>query len=150
MHLSGKKLAMATGALLLVCQIIPLNRRNPPFEPSQTLYATQAVPKDVKAVFERSCKNCHSDDTAWPWYSYIAPISWVIVGDVNRARRHMNFSEWGSYSANKRAEKLESICEQLVDGDMPDRKYMLLHREARTSPQERSAVCQWTDDAREY
>ncbi len=150
MHLSGKKLAAGTGALLLVCQIVPVNRHNPRVEPSQTLYATQAVPRNVKSVFERSCKNCHSDETAWPWYAYVAPVSWVIAGDVNSARKHMNFSEWGSYSANKRAEKLESICEQLVDGDMPDRKYTLFHREARTSPQERSAVCQWTDDAREY
>ncbi len=108
------------------------------------------MPADVKAVFERSCKNCHSNETSWPWYSYVAPISWVVAHDVHQARKAMNLSEWGSYSSNKKTDKLEEICEQLTNGDMPDRKYALIHRQARPTARERDVVCQWTDDSREY
>ena len=62
----------------------------------------------------------------------------------------MNLSEWGDYSSNKKTDKLEEICEQVTNGDMPDRKYMLIHRRARPTAKERDVVCQWTDDSREY
>lgn len=62
----------------------------------------------------------------------------------------MNFSEWGGYSAKRKEDKLEEICDQVTNGEMPDGKYLLLHREAVLSPEERSAICQWTEDAREY
>jgi Haem-binding domain len=145
-----KKIGLATVFLLLATQFIPLNRSNPSVDPSQTIYATLPVPAKVKAVFERSCKNCHSDETAWPWYSYVAPVSWVLAHDVHQARKMMNLSEWGSYSAKRKEDRLEEICEQVTNGDMPDRKYAIFHRSARLTPEEREAVCQWTDDSRQY
>jgi hypothetical protein len=119
-------------------------------DPSRTIYATLATPAEVKAVFECSCKNCHSNETAWPWYSYVAPVSWVVAHDVQRARKMLNLSEWGTYSAQRREDKLEEICEQVTKGEMPDRKYVIFHREARVTPQEREVVCQWTEDSRQY
>ena len=136
--------------LLLACQLVPVRRTNPPVDPSRTLYATQPVPPPVKAVFERSCNTCHSNETPWPWYSYVAPVSWVVARDVHHARKVMNFSEWGSYSARRKEDKLEEICEQVTKGDMPDRKFALFHRASRISPQEREAVCEWTDASRDY
>jgi len=108
------------------------------------------MPAGVKAVFERSCKDCHSNETAWPWYSYVAPVSWVVARDVHQARKKMNFSEWGSYPPQRKEDRLEEICEQVTNGEMPDRKYAIFHRSARITPQERDAVCQWTDDSRQY
>ncbi len=141
---------LALLGLLLVCQLVPVSRGNPAIDRSRTLYATQPVPEPVKAVFDRSCNSCHSNQTEWPWYSYVAPVSWVVARDVHQARKAMNFSEWGSYSANRKEDKLEEICEQVTNGDMPDRKYALFHRVARVSREEREAVCQWTEDARDY
>jgi Haem-binding domain len=123
---------------------------NPGVQPSHTIYAAVAVPADVKAILERSCKNCHSNETAWPWYSYVAPVSWVVAHDVHQARKKMNFSEWGGYSAQRKEDRLEEICEQVTNGDMPDRKYALFHREARPTLAERAAVCQWAEDSRQY
>ena len=145
-----KRLGVATVFLLLATQFIPLNRSNPSVDPSQTIYAPLPVPAEVKDVFERSCKNCHSDETAWPWYSYVAPVSWVVAHDVHQARKMMNLSEWGSYSAKRKEDRLAEICEQVTNGDMPDRKYAIFHRGARLTPEEREAVCQWTDDSRQY
>jgi hypothetical protein len=74
----------------------------------------------------------------------------MIASDVHEARRKMNFSEWAEYPANKREDKLEEICEQVTNGDMPDPKYLLIHRSARPTNAERDAVCQWTEDSRQY
>ncbi len=150
MRLWTKRIGLATLALLVAIQFVPVNRTNPKFERSQSIYATAPMPPSVKAVFERACANCHSDETAWPWYSYVAPVSWMVAHDVHQARKAMNLSEWGNYSTNKKTDKLEEICEQLTNGDMPDRKYLLIHRGAWPSAQERDVVCQWSDDAREY
>ncbi len=150
MRLWVKRILFAIAFLLLAIQFVPVSRNNPSFDPSRSIYATVPVPEDVKAVFERSCRNCHSNETAWPWYSYVAPVSWVVAHDVHEARKKMNFSEWGGYSAQRKEDRLEEICEQVTNGDMPDRKYALLHREARPTAAERAALCQWTEDSRGY
>jgi Haem-binding domain len=145
-----RHIAVAIGFLLLAIQFVPVDRSNPAIDPPRTIYASLTMPGEVKAVFERSCKNCHSNETDWPWYSYVAPVSWVVGHDVHQARKMMNFSEWGRYSAERKEDKLEEICEQVTKGDMPDRKYAIFHREAKVTAQEREAVCQWTEDSRQY
>jgi hypothetical protein len=89
------RIGLAALVLLVAIQLIPVNRSNPNVDPSQTIYATLPMPADVKAVFERSCKNCHSNETSWPWYSYVAPISWVVVRDVHQARKADEFIRMG-------------------------------------------------------
>src|SRR5271166_3980542 len=106
-----KRVGIAIALLLGVAQLVPVERSNPVVNPSTTIEAKEKLPPAVQAVFHASCVNCHSNQTRWPWYSYVAPISWVIAHDVRAGRRHMNFSEWGSYSREKREQKLEDICE---------------------------------------
>lgn len=145
-----RRVSIALLVLLVVAQFIPVNRRNPSFDPAKTVDAKEKIPVPVKQVFERSCVNCHSNYTRWPWYSYVAPVSWMVANDVHEARAKLDFSTWGDYTADKREEKLEEICEQVTNGDMPDPKYLLVHRSARLAPAERDAVCQWTEDSRQY
>ena len=145
-----KRVGLAATVGLLASQLVPVNRSNPTVDPSKALDAVQSVPAAVQIVFDRSCKNCHSDETKWPWYSYVAPLSWVVAHDVHEGRRAMNFSQWGNYTANKKEDRLEEICEQVTNGDMPDRKYVFVRRNARVTAEERAAICQWVDDAREY
>lgn len=145
-----KRTVLVFLASLLVAQFVPVTRDDQPVNPAQSIFAKEKMPEQVKSIFEGSCANCHSNQTNWPWYSYVAPASWMIAHDVHSARRKMNFSEWADYPANKREEKLEEICEQLTDGDMPDPKYLWLHHSARVTPADRDAVCQWTEDSRQY
>ena len=114
------------------------------------MYAQETVPPTLKTAFDRSCSNCHTNQTVWPWYSYVAPVSWVVARDVHHGRQHMNFSEWGDYSAKDKEEKLEDICEQVMQGDMPQKKYVWVHRDARLKQSEREAVCRWTEAVRQY
>ena len=107
------------------------------------------MPANVAAVLQRSCQDCHSNETHWPWYSYVAPTSWIVASDVHKARRQMNFSEWAGYSEKKREERLNGICEQVVNGDMPEGKYALIHRRAHVSQDESAAICRWVESARQ-
>ena len=137
-------------AVLLSAQLVPVNRSNPVVNASESIEAKEKLPPEVQSVFQQSCGNCHSNRTEWPWYSYVAPASWMIAHDVQAGRRKVNFSEWGSYSPEKREQKLEEICEQITNGDMPDAKYLWLHRTAKPTQRQREAVCQWTENSRQY
>lgn len=143
----GTKLAIAATIVFAGLQLIPVDRGNPSTDPSRTIFASEALPARVGAVLRRSCQDCHSNQTHWPWYSYVAPTSWIVANDVHKARRQMNFSEWVGYSEKKREERLNGICEQVVNGDMPEGKYALIHRSDRVSEDERRAVCQWVESA---
>src|SRR5262249_5161194 len=95
----SKRIAWAIGVFLIGAPLVPVRRNIPPVQAAQTLFAVERVPPGVQSVLQRSCQNCHSNQTAWPWYSYLAPTSWIVASDVHEARKTMNFSEWGSYSA---------------------------------------------------
>ena len=139
-------MALIVVTLAAAAQFVPVVRDNPPAPPSNLVYST--APANVQAVFIDSCINCHSNQTAWPWYSYLAPFSWMVAHDVHSGRRKLNFSDWDSYSPRKQEEKLETICDQVVNGDMPDGKYLLIHRSARLTQQDREAVCTWVEAMR--
>ncbi len=150
MQLLLRRIAFALLVFLIAVQFIPVDHRNPTFDSSKSIDATEKLTPDVQSILRGACANCHSNQTQWPWYSHVAPVSWVIAHDVHDGRRKLNFSEWGSYSADKREQKLEEICEQVTIGDMPDPKYLWLHRSARPTEQQRDAVCRWTEEARQY
>jgi len=143
------KVAIGAFAVFAGLQAIPVDRRNPPVEASRTIFAREALPAKVESVLRRSCQDCHSNQTHWPWYSYVAPVSWIVAHDVHAARRQMNFSEWAGYSDKKRENRLNGICEQVVNGDMPEGKYALIHRRARVTEEERTTICQWVEHARQ-
>jgi len=137
------KIVLASfAALLLVIQLIPVSRDNP--LPEEVVPA----PDDVIAVLERSCFDCHSHETRWPWYAHVAPASWLVAKDVNEGRRHLNFSTWNRYDAEKRADKLEDIWEEIEGGQMPLKIYLPLHPSARLSEQDRAVIHEWTVAAR--
>ena len=143
-----KRIALALVAALVAAQFIPLKKTNPPVDPSKTMYASLPVPANVQNIFERSCKDCHSNETAWPWYSHVAPVSWAIVSDVHGGRAELNLSEWDTYNAKRKDRKFKEICDQLTSGEMPDVKYTSIHRDARLTDTERTAVCQWAEATR--
>jgi len=103
------------------------------------------VPDDVQKILKRSCFDCHSNHTVWPWYTNVSPVNWLVYDDVNTGRHKMNFSEWGKLSVSKQSTKLQNICDNIKDGDMPLPKYLLIHRDAVLSQQEKDILCKWAD-----
>jgi hypothetical protein len=84
----------------------------------------------------------------WPWYSNIAPVSWLIVHDVNEGRRELNFSQWGTYTPQRRDRKLTQICKEVREGEMPGTMYPALHPNAKLSSSDVQALCDWTEAVR--
>ena len=101
------------------------------------------VPDDVHRILKRSCFDCHSDHTAWPWYTNVAPASWLVAKDVRNGRTKMNFSQWGKIPDAKREARLEAICEEITEGEMPLKEYLYLHGDAKLTPQDKDVLCNW-------
>ena len=91
----------------------------------------------------RACFDCHSNATVWPWYSHVAPVSWLLADDVKKGRKEVNFSEWGGYTQKRKLRKLKEICDQVKEGDMPLKKYVPLHPASKLSDADRAAICDW-------
>ena len=98
---------------------------------------------DVRNIISTSCRNCHSEMTEWPWYSYLAPVSWLIESDVSRARTHVNFSHWEEYSREQRFSFLDEIGEMVSSQSMPPSRYLLLHPEAKLSDADVEVLTHW-------
>src|SRR5262245_55276379 len=107
-----------------------------PPETWQTLEANVSVPPAVSKIIARACRNCHSNETVWPWYAKLAPINWVIEQDVARARSAMNFSTWAAGSGRTpriAAATLAAACADIQSDRMPLAPYRLMHSESRLS-----------------
>jgi hypothetical protein len=139
-----KRLPWATAILLLLSQLLRPDRRNAPFDPNGTLESRAQVPERIRGILRRSCYDCHSEETRWPWWSSVAPASWLIARDVRVARHALDFSRWEALGSGKEREKLDGICELSTSGEMPPRRYSLLHRGARLSAEETDLICAWT------
>lgn len=137
-----KWIVAALAAVFVLLQLTNPARTNPPVV--RDISTNTVVPADVAASLHAACYDCHSYETKWPWYSHIAPASWLVVSDVNEGRHNMNFSEWPADPVHI-AKKLDRINEELDSREMPPKKYTLLHPEARLTEEQRKAIMDWTD-----
>jgi hypothetical protein len=126
-------LAVAFGLI----QLAPVDRTNPRVESDIVTSA------EVKAILKRSCYDCHSNETVWPWYSSVAPVSWVVAWDVHKGREELNFSTWGRSTAQEQAKKATASWKEVLEGEMPPRSYLAVHPEARLSPEDREVLRAW-------
>ena len=136
---AGKMLGAIFVIGFIVMQIIPVERSNPKTDPALEI----KVPDNVKMVFKRSCYDCHSNETKWPWYSNIAPIKWFIARDVHVGRQWLNFSEWESYDEEKKR-KLKEMIFTAIGLAMPLGMYVKAHPKAKLSSKDREIIRKWT------
>lgn len=140
-----KWLAVAIAVVFLGLQFVRPTRTNPSVDQTQTIQAHLQITPPVAAILDRSCHDCHSNSTRWPWYSNVAPASWFLVDHVNDARSHLNFSEWGKLDKRRSDKKLEEMCEEVTDKMMPLDSYTWIHRSAKLSDADIKAICEWTE-----
>ena len=143
-----KSLSLASLGLLVAIQFIHPATTNPPVQPDQEIATVLRVNTGIQAILRRSCDDCHSNRTVWPWYSHVAPVSWLVTSDVYDGRRRMNFSEWGTYAATKSSNLLSKICKKVQDGAMPPLQYLPMHLISRLTQADEQQICQWTANAK--
>jgi hypothetical protein len=140
-----KILFVALVVVFVALQFYRPDRDNPPIVQAETLEATTDVSENVAQILTRSCNDCHTNQTAYPWYSNISPFSWLLADHVNEGRRELNLSVWNTYSPKKKREKFDEICEQITSGEMPHNQYLWLHADARLSEADKKILCDWTE-----
>lgn len=134
-----KKILIVLAVLFIGIQFIPVDRSNPP--------VTEEInaPSNIKAILKTSCYDCHSNETDYPWYAYVAPVSFLVAGDVNDGRRRINFSEWDKYDKQKREKKLEATVEVAELGVMPLSIYTFVHPSAKLDPLKIKTLSDWVN-----
>jgi hypothetical protein len=125
--------------LIVFAQFLQPLRTNPP------VTADFTAPAEVKAVLQRSCYDCHSNETDWPWYSNISPVSWFLVQHVDEGREHLNFSRWGEYDTGRQVRLAEHMVDETQEGEMPLSSYLLLHPSASLSDADKQLIREWSD-----
>jgi len=126
---------LALLAILVGIQFVPVDRSNPPV--TQEIVAPQAV----KDILKRACYDCHSNETQWPWYGHVAPVSLLLANHVEEGREHLNFSEWDQVKDPRHA--IEECWEEVEEGEMPLKSYLLLHRSAELSAEDLATLKSW-------
>jgi hypothetical protein len=129
---------------LFIVQLIRPARTNPAIDLSQTVESRLQLTPEAAAILDRSCNDCHSNKTRWPWYSNVAPVSWFVIDHVDDGRRHLNFSEWQRYTPREVDGLLQGICGEVKAGDMPLTSYTPLHPGAKLSQEDVKILCDWT------
>lgn len=123
---------------LVIAQVVPFPpATNPPVTGEIT------APADVHRLLRRSCYDCHSNETVWPWYSSVLPGKWLVRHDVEEGRDALNFSDWDAYTPSEKADRLNELVKMLEEGKMPLRAYTWLHKEAVLSREEVSQLTEW-------
>ena len=135
-------LALVIFALI---QLIPKNLPQTSADRQNDIISNGVVNAEIGGILKSSCYDCHSMETRYPWYSRIAPASWLLKSDINEGRSHLNFSEWKTYSKMEMIGKLGDIKEQVQSGDMPMPMYTLIHRKSKLNDAQKAALIQWTD-----
>jgi hypothetical protein len=138
-----KWVLIVVACLFVIAQFKRPAKTNPAFDQSMALEAhTQLDPK-VAAILDRSCNDCHSNKTRWPWYANVAPVSWFVIDHVDHGREHLNLSEWGKYSSGERKALLGQFCELVTEGWMPLSSYTPLHPGSKLSDEDKKVICEW-------
>ena len=127
--------------LFVAIQFVQPDRTNPPVDPSSAFEAVAKPSPEVASLLRRACYNCHSHNTVWPWYAYVAPVSWLVADDVKTARRNLNFSQWNLLGPEMSRTRLKEACQEVKEGGMPLWNYRLIHPEARLTETDIKTLC---------
>jgi hypothetical protein len=118
---------------------------NPPVVAGHDLFAIHPPPAPVAALVRTSCYDCHSNETKWPWYSRVAPMSWLVANDVKNGRAKLNFSDWPVTDPDRAGRKFGNISDEVDSAEMPLKKYTMIHRDAVLSTSQRQAIVDWAE-----
>lgn len=144
-----KILLVFLSAVFVIIQFIPSGKQaNQPVS-GQDIFEMQEIPSEVGIILKNACYDCHSQSVKYPWYSYVAPVSWLVAQDVNRGREHLDFGKWGELSKRDKIKVLGEIAEEVEDENMPMQIYVNMHSEADLIEKQRELIINWSEQLAE-
>ena len=135
-----KKIGIGLVIILVLMQFKQIHKTNPEYVESEDFITITQPSKEVATLIKAACYDCHSHQVKFPWYSNIAPISWMVEHHIEEGREHLNFSKWASYDAKKADHKLEECIEEIEEGKMPMKSYVVMHSEAKFSKEQQKLL----------
>ena len=144
-----KRLYLVLLLLFVLIQFVhPDHNRSSGAGPND-IAAHHPVPPNVHQLLQVACYDCHSDNTRYPWYASVQPVGWWLAGHIHDGKRRLNFSEFGLYSRERAAQKLEQAISEVREHEMPLHAYTLVHADARLTPEEVQLFCDWAEATRQ-
>ncbi|MCB9206233.1 MAG: heme-binding domain-containing protein [Ignavibacteriales bacterium] len=144
-----KKVILIVIGIFVVIQFFTIDKTNPTSDPQQDFIAITNPPVEIGSMIKSSCYDCHSYHTKYPWYSNVAPVSWLLKSHVNDGRNHLNFSIWPDYKEAKKEHKVNECIEVINSGEMPMKGYVMLHSEAELSDAQRNQLVGWLESIKD-
>ncbi|NQX81620.1 MAG: heme-binding domain-containing protein [Flavobacteriaceae bacterium] len=138
-----KKIIVAVVLILIAIQFVPVKENISDIIPSTDMLKMLDAPENVATIFKESCYNCHSNNTNYPWYSQISPVSLFVDHHIAEGKDELDFSDFGNYSTKRKSKKLREIVEEIEDDKMPLTSYLVMHGEAKLSEEEKTIIIDW-------
>ena len=138
-----KKIGIGLALLFIVIQFFTIDKINPEVIQENDFITITNPPKSVAQTLKTTCYDCHSNESKYPWYSNVAPVSWWVKDHINEGRDELNFSEWGTFSDKRIAKKLEEVVEEVEEGEMPLPPYLITHSDAKLSESQTKELLDW-------
>ena len=133
------------GIAFILIQFLPTEYPETTLVNENDLIATGKVNSEVSEILKNSCYDCHSNETIYPWYSYIAPVKWLVISDIKVGRKELNFSEWQTFEKREQIKILEEIAEEVEEDRMPLSIYTIVHGNARLDQDQKKQLISWTE-----
>lgn len=143
-----KKILLAVLIVLIVIQFIHPKKNQSTAPQPYNVETKYPMSAEVKAIMQKACNDCHSNNTVYPWYSKLQPIDWMLAKHVVDGKKHLNFDEFTNKPAYRQYRKLEEVAEQIKEGEMPLQSYTITHKDAILTDAEKEAVYAWVNSAR--
>ena len=142
-----KKIGIGLILVMILIQFFPGEQPETSQNNPGDIHNEIEIEQDISKLLKTACYDCHSNETVYPWYSGIAPVSWLVNHDVEEGRDELNFSEWANYSLRRKNHKLEEVIELVEEGEMPIPIYTITHSDAKLSQEEIKLLVKWAKDA---
>ena len=143
------KILLAILIVLIVIQFIQPARNKSGQVLATDMAAMYKMPDTVQAILKTACYDCHSNNTNYPWYTYVQPVGWMLANHIRNGKEELNFSEFGSYTARRQRSKLKAIANQVKDGDMQLYSYTIMHKSARLTEEQKQLIIEWAQKTKD-
>lgn len=144
-----KRAAIAVALIFICIQFKHPQMTNAAVDESRSMESHLRVTPEVRAILARSCNDCHTQRTRFPWYSRVAPFSWMLADHIREGRGHLDFSDWAAYDDEEQDLHLQNICRITRRGAMPIPSYLYMHRDAKLSQADVKTLCDWANAERD-
>lgn len=138
-----KKVIIGLVVVFGIMQFFRIDKTNPPVDLSQDFIQVTEPPEEIARILKTSCYDCHSNESTYPWYSNIAPVSWWVKDHIDEARDELNFSEWGTFTDKRKIKKIKEVVEEVDEGEMPMESYLIIHSDAQLSDEQTEKLIDW-------